>query len=101
MRVLVERVAVNAAQSLGTKRARTTPTKPTDADPIASEWRVLESGVLATPTSIEVLTENGMRRVWCDPRGGGSETFVTGTRAADPHFLRSGTALLLAKVTAR
>jgi hypothetical protein len=32
---------------------------------------VLENGVLATPSSIEVVTERGRRRVWCDPRGGG------------------------------
>ena len=35
------------------------------------QWRVLENGVLATPTSIEVVTERGRRRVWHDPRGGG------------------------------
>ena len=36
-----------------------------------AEWRVLENGVLATPTSIEVVTECGRRCIWCDPRGGG------------------------------
>lgn len=36
-----------------------------------AQWRVLESGVLATPSSIEVVTERRRRRVWCDPRGGG------------------------------
>ena len=36
-----------------------------------AEWRVLENGVLATPTSIEVVTERGRRCIWCDPRGGG------------------------------
>ena len=36
-----------------------------------AEWRVLENGVLATPTAIEVVTERGRRCIWCDPRGGG------------------------------
>ena len=36
-----------------------------------AEWRVLENGVLATPTSIEVVTERGLRCIWYDPRGCG------------------------------
>ena len=60
MRVLHERVTARGnLEAVDTERAS------------AGEWRVLESGVLATPTSIEVVTEQGRRRVWCDPRGGG------------------------------
>ena len=35
------------------------------------QWRVLENGVLAMSTSIEVVTGCDRRRVWRDPRGGG------------------------------
>ena len=38
---------------------------------VGGQWQVLESGVLATPSSIEVLTDRGRRRIWYDPRGGG------------------------------
>ena len=60
MRVLQERVAFSGnPEAADAERAA------------AGEWRVLESGVLATATSTEVVTEQGRRRVWCDPRGGG------------------------------
>jgi hypothetical protein len=50
-----------------TKRDRTAKGPGTGG----GQWRVLETGVLATPTSIEVVTACGRRRIWCDPRGGG------------------------------
>ena len=46
-------------------------TKTSNEQAAIGEWRVLESGVLGTPTSIEVVTEDGRRRVWRDPLGGG------------------------------
>ena len=63
VRVLKERAK---AQRVTTKRARAG-----DAMAGEAQWRVLENGVLATPTSIEVVTEGDRRRVWRDPRGGG------------------------------
>ena len=36
-----------------------------------TEWRVLESGVLALRTSVEVATAGGRHRVWFDPLNGG------------------------------
>ena len=32
------------------------------------EWRVLESGVLAVKTPLEVVTPEGNRRIWFEPR---------------------------------
>ena len=38
---------------------------------INPEWRVLESGVLAIKTTVQVVTEKGIHRVWYDPVNGG------------------------------
>ena len=82
MRVLLERVATTNSAEAPPPTVKDCNKDPVDSstgpieasDPkkaATGEWRVLESGVLATPTSTEVVTERGRRRVWCDPRGGG------------------------------
>ena len=58
MPVLVERIAK-------------CPATTENDDVCDGVWRVLENGVLAVSTAIEVDTARGRRRVWCDPRGGG------------------------------
>ena len=35
---------------------------------VAPQWRVLESGVLAVKTPLEVVTTEGNRRIWFEPR---------------------------------
>ena len=56
MPVLVERIAK-------------CPATTENDDVCDGVWRVLENGVLAVSTPIEVETAHGRRRVWCDPRG--------------------------------
>ena len=72
-RVLVERIApvVGAAKKRTGANDNTDGTAASTKATTCEGWRVLENGVLAAPTSIEVVTEDGRRRIWCDPRSGG------------------------------
>ena len=46
-------------------RAKRSRGEPTD---VPLQWRVLESGVLAVKTPLEVVTTEGNRCIWFEPR---------------------------------